>query len=120
MEAAHEAMAIALVKERGLAVTAMTKHQRSAFTANITFFSRVSVQEIAIWSRQLSVMVSASLPIVESLRTLSHQSTNALLKDVLANCARDVEGGARLSVALGKYPKIFSNFFVQMVRSGET
>lgn len=120
VDAAHEEMALGLVKERGLLPFALTKHSRSAWTANITFLSHVSVKEITIWSRQLSVMVSANLPIVQALKTLAMQAGNPLLREVLAECARDVEGGSRLSQSLGKHPKVFSNFFVQMVRSGET
>lgn len=120
VEAAHEAMALGLVKERGLDPLSLTPHHRSLLNMNIALLSRVSVKEVTIWSRQLSVMVSANLPIVQALKTLSNQASNPLMCDVLQSAAQDVEGGARLSQALGKYPKIFSNFFVQMVRSGET
>lgn len=120
VEAAHEAMARGLVKERGFEPFAITKHRRSLLTFNIAFFSSVSVKEITIWSRQLSVMVSANLPIVAALKTLANQAGNPLMRTVIAEAARDVEGGARLSSALARHPKIFSNFFVQMVRSGET
>lgn len=120
VEAAHETMARGLVQERGFELIAMTKHRRPFSTFAIPFLSRVSVKEITIWSRQLSVMVSANLPIVQALKTLANQATNPLLRDVLHETARDVEGGARLSLALSRHPRVFSNFFVQMVRSGET
>ncbi len=120
VDAPYEEMARGLVKERGLELFSLAKHKRSALTMNITLFSRVSVKEIAIWSRQLSVMVSANLPIVQALKTLANQASNPLMKEVLAESAREVEGGARLSQALQKHPKVFPDFFVQMVRSGET
>lgn len=120
VDAAHEEMAKGLVKERGFEPLSITAHKRSLLTANITFLSRVSLKEVTIWARQLSVMVSANLPIVQALKTLANQATNPLMRTVLVECARDVEGGARLSQALGKHPKVFSNFFVHMVRSGET
>lgn len=120
VDAAHEAMATGLLKERGLELQRLTPHRRSLLNLNISFLSGVSVKEITIWSRELSVMVSANLPIVQAIKTLAGQSKNPFFREVLTACAHDVEGGARLSQALEKHPKAFSNFFVHMVRSGET
>jgi len=85
-----------------------------------TFFERVKVKDLVIFSRQLAVMASASLPLVKSLHIMVDQTENPLLQKVIMKVADDVEGGSKFSQALAGYPKIFSNFFVSMVRSGET
>ncbi len=65
-------------------------------------------------------MVSATVPIVESLKTITKQVANPALKEVISSIASDVEGGARFSLALSKFPHLFSSFFVNVVKSGET
>ncbi len=81
---------------------------------------RVSVKEITFFSRQLAVMIGATIPVVRSLRALTRQTKNEYFQVVIADIASDVDGGAKLSQALMKYPKIFDQFFIHMVRSGET
>ena len=87
---------------------------------NISFFNRVGPRDLVFLSRQLSVMIAAGLPLVESLSILSEQTDNAYLKKVVKNISKDVRGGLRFSSALAKYPKIFDNFFINMVYAGET
>jgi len=83
-------------------------------------FVRIPHKELVIFSRQLSVMVSANVPLVKALKTMTMQTRNHNLKTILGNIADDVEGGAKLSVAMAKYSKVFSNFFINLIRSGET
>jgi type II secretory pathway component PulF len=65
-------------------------------------------------------MISADVPVVQSLKVLVRQTANARLRTVVANLAADVEGGTKFSIALSRYPKVFSDFFINIVRSGET
>ena len=81
---------------------------------------RVKRKEIVVFSRQLSVMISANVAVVQALRILIEQSDNEALKAVIIETADEVESGVKLSSALARHPKIFSQFFVSMVRSGET
>jgi type II secretory pathway component PulF len=83
-------------------------------------FSGIKARDIVVFSRQLSVLVSANVAIVQALRTVQRQTNSVKLRAVLGDAANDVEGGSRLSTALGKYPKAFSAFYTNMVRSGET
>ncbi|MFA5184041.1 MAG: type II secretion system F family protein [Patescibacteria group bacterium] len=77
-------------------------------------------KDLVIFSRQFSVMISSNVPVVESLLVLIDQTDNISLKNLIADIAYDVNAGAFLSDALAKYPKIFSEFFINIVRSGET
>ncbi len=83
-------------------------------------FSRVKTKELIVFSRQLAVMVSATVPIVEALKIITRQIANPAFKEVARNLASDVEGGARLSLALSKFPHLFNSFFINVIKSGET
>lgn len=80
----------------------------------------VSDKDLVIFSRQLSVMIAANVPVVESLLILVDQTQNLSLKKMLSEIAFEVDAGALLSDAFAKRPKVFSEFFVNIVKSGET
>jgi type IV pilus assembly protein PilC len=82
--------------------------------------SPIKNKDLVIFSRQFSVMISANVPVVESLLVLIDQTDNLTLKNLIANIAFEVDSGSFLSDAFAKHPKIFSEFFVNIVRSGET
>jgi len=86
----------------------------------LMFVAPIKTKDLVIFSRQFSVMVSASVPIVESLLILVDQTNNLSFKNMLSEIAFEVDGGAFLSDAFAKRPKIFSDFFVNIVRSGES
>ncbi len=92
-----------------------------------TFMSKLSrliapikTKDLVVFSRQFSVMISANVPVVESLIILIDQTNNISLKTMISDIAFEVESGAFLSDAFAKRPKIFSDFFINIVRSGET
>jgi len=86
----------------------------------LMFIAPIKTKDLVVFSRQFSVMVSASVPIVESLLILVDQTNNLSFKNMLSEIAFEVDGGAFLSDAFAKRPKIFSDFFVNIVRSGES
>jgi len=86
----------------------------------VNVLNRVSAKDLVVFSRQLSVMISANMPIVQALRGLLKQIHNPKLKKIVTEIADEVDGGAKLSQALGHYPKEFDGFFVNIIRSGET
>lgn len=81
---------------------------------------RIKEKDVVIMSRGLSVMISASIPLVEALRSIAEQTPERSLRIVLLNIANEIEGGAKLSDALQAHVHIFGAFYVNMVRSGET
>lgn len=80
----------------------------------------VSKKKMVQFTRQLSTLQDAGLPILRSLRILEQQQKPGLLKAILRGVGDDVEGGATLSEAMGKYPKGFDRLYVNMVAAGET
>ncbi|MCG2701354.1 type II secretion system F family protein [Candidatus Parcubacteria bacterium] len=87
---------------------------------HIPFINRIKAKDIAIFSRQFSVMMSANVAMVQSLRILVNQTANSKLKLVISEIAEDVDSGSKLSDAFAKRPKVFSNFYISVVKSGET
>lgn len=79
----------------------------------------VSQKEIAIFTRQFSVMIDAGLPLVQCLEILGQQQPNKSFQRTIFNVREDVEGGSSLADALKKHPKVFSNLYSNMVAAGE-
>ncbi len=89
---------------------------------SIELFSKnkkVKLKEIVIFTRQLSTMISAGVPLNRSLATLQDQSNDKYFKTVIAGIGKDVEGGMAIGDAMAKYPQVFSEVYVNMVRAGE-
>jgi type IV pilus assembly protein PilC len=85
-----------------------------------TFGSGVNAKELAIFTRQFSVMIDAGLPLVQCLEILASQQENKTFQKVLTGTRSAVEGGATLSAAMRQYPKVFDALYVNMVEAGET
>jgi len=80
---------------------------------------RVSSSDMVVFSRQLSTMVGAGIPLVEAVEILAEQITNVGFKRVLEDVASSIRSGKDMSQALGAHPKVFPNIYVNMVRAGE-
>jgi type IV pilus assembly protein PilC len=85
-----------------------------------TFGGGVNAKELAIFTRQFSVMIDAGLPLVQCLEILGSQQENKFFQKVLVNTRSMVEGGATLSTAMRSSPKVFDALYVNMVEAGET
>ena len=80
---------------------------------------KVPAKILTVFTRQLSTLISAGLPLLRSLRTLSKQEKNANLKKIMGALAESVEGGTTFSEALSQHPKAFNKLYVNMVKAGE-
>lgn len=80
----------------------------------------VKPKELAVFTRQFSVMIDAGLPLVQCLEILASQQENKFFQKVLTGTRSSVEGGATLSAAMRQYPKVFDTLYVNMVEAGET
>jgi type IV pilus assembly protein PilC len=80
---------------------------------------RVKSDDLVMFTRQLSAMVGAGVPLLRALNSLKDHTESAALKDILVSIIKEVEGGAPLGNALSKYPNAFSDVYVNMVRAGE-
>lgn len=79
----------------------------------------VKLKELAIYSRQLSVLIDAQLPIIQSLTILAEQTNNMYFKKVISSVREDVEAGSSLNQAKRKFPKIFDDLYCNLIASGE-
>lgn len=79
----------------------------------------VKLQDLVIFTRQLSTMISAGVPLARSLAALQNDAENPYMRTVLAGVTKDVESGVPLGDAFAKYPRVFSEVYVNMVRAGE-
>lgn len=121
VEAENEAQASEVLRERGYQVLSVTAREaESVGEVRFTFLQRITPKDVVVFSRQLSVMVGASVAIVRSLRTAARQTTNTKLRAIVLDIANEVEGGVRLSDAFNKHPRVFGSFYINMLRSGET
>ena len=89
------------------------------YARKIAFFDRVGKKDVVIVSRQLATLFQAEVPLVTALRTVASQTQNNALKTVLVAVSADVDGGTSFSEAIKRHPKVFSDFYSQMVRAGE-
>jgi len=131
VEASDSQEAIARIKAQGLYPTQVRaqKAKKSAATGadeggaarkKASFsIGRVKPKMLTLFTRQLSTLQDAGLPLLRSLQILEEQSKPGVLKNCLLTVCEDVEGGSSLSEAMGKAPKAFDNLYVKMVNAGE-
>jgi type IV pilus assembly protein PilC len=120
IEARDETIALETLQAHNLIVVSLKSEKKiPLLTKRIKLFERVKGKDVFIFFRELSILVDADVPLVQSLKTLSQQAGNAYFKEVLFDIASSVEGGMSFSKALEKYPKIFSGFCVNLIKSAE-
>lgn len=120
IEANTKQTAIEALQTRGLIILNLESEEGIPFFARqLKLFQRVKQKELVGFARQLSILFSAQVPLLESLHALAKQTENLYFQQILFEIANDVEGGTILSKAMAKHPKVFSIFFINMVRSGE-
>ncbi|MGE0633123.1 MAG: type II secretion system inner membrane protein GspF [Pseudobdellovibrionaceae bacterium] len=79
----------------------------------------VTVNDIAMMTRQMATLIKANIPLVDTLSALSEQVENPSLAEALADCKNMVNEGSTFNKALSKYPKIFSKIYISMAEAGE-
>lgn len=119
VEAVNEANAFEILAQHSLIVIKILPTSKVDIFERVKIFDRVTQKEIVLFSRQLATLINAKIPIVEALKILQAQVSSPKLKSVLIEVAQHVESGDSLSSAISRYPKIFSNLYVNLVRSGE-
>lgn len=88
--------------------------------AGSSFGGKVKAKELAVFTRQFSVMIDAGLPLVQALESLGSQMENKVFKKVITAVRTDVEGGSTLANAMKNQPKVFDDLYTNMIAAGET
>ena len=118
MTASNKTELANLLKRQQITATKMTEKGKEFNMPQ--FGGSVKAKELAIFTRQFSVMIDAGLPLVQCLEILASQQENKLFQKVLTGTRGQVEGGATLSAAMRTSPKVFDPLYVNMVEAGET
>lgn len=120
VEAGSKESAISILQERNLMIIFLEETTKiPIFSRRIKLFQKVKIKELTLFYRQLAVLFEAQVSPIDSLRILAEQIKNPVFKEVLFDVGNDVRGGEALSSAMEKHPKIFSSFYVNVVRAGE-
>jgi type IV pilus assembly protein PilC len=119
VEADDRAAVVTHLAKQGLRPVSIKEESVKKPLLAISFGGKVKSKDIVIFTRQLSTMVSAGVPLLRALSTMQAQAENKKFKEVLGVVNKDVQGGMGLGDAFSKHPKVFSDVFVNMVRAGE-
>ncbi len=119
VEASSQDEAVEILQRNNIYVTFLEEEKTSIYGREIAIFERVTSKDIVLFSRQLAIMFKAGVPIVESLRSIAKQTKKNRFREQINKIGDKVESGNTLSQSLEGYPKLFTPFYIGMVKSGE-
>lgn len=117
--AGDQSRAEQLLAENNLVIISLAEQRDNYFVKLNPFGKSVSNKDMVLFSRQLSTLISARVPILQSLRILEDQIKHGFLLAVLHDLIASIENGESLSLALSKHPNVFGDIYVSLVKSGE-
>jgi type IV pilus assembly protein PilC len=123
-EAASKDALIKTLRDRGLNVETVEEQKAKALAKKKTgsfrlFGGKVSLKDFSMFCRQFATMINAGVSLVRCLDVLEQQTSSARLKEIIRDIQIEIQGGATLSRSMSKYPRVFSNLAVGLVRAGE-
>jgi len=120
IEAPSQEVAVSALQRRNLIISVIeSAEKKGLFNTDLSFFGRVSNKDIVILSRQIATLFDAQISALRIFRLLAAEIDNHKLSVVLSAVGDDLQGGSPISKALSSHPKVFSTFYVNMVRAGE-
>ena len=120
LEAASQDELRSLLRREQIVMTQATEKGRVISIPKLGTRKKVNARELAVFTRQFSVMIDAGLPLVQCLDILAEQQNNVFFKETLRQVRQNVEEGSTLHSALAKHPKVFDALYTHMVEAGET
>ncbi len=118
VQADSEQSAAKILRGQGLSVINIKVYKNTGGVFS-KIKNRITTKDKILFSRQLSTLINAGLPLVQSLRSVSNQITNKSFKVVINQVINDIEGGSAFSIALSKHPNVFNEIFVGLIGAGE-
>ena len=116
VEAPNETEAAGILHNKSMIVVSMKEIKARQLKSGS---SKVKLEDLVVFSRQLATMIDAGIPLVQALGILAEQVENKALKQVVLTVRQDIEAGMSFCDALAKHPAVFSELFVNMSRAGE-
>ena len=120
IEASSKKATLDILEKYGLQVTSLTAEAGSIWQKKIVLSKKISLRDITVFTRQLSVMLKSAVAPVEALRAQMIQTENPNFKEKILKIAETVESGNPLSRAFSFFPEVFDSFYISCLRSGET
>jgi type IV pilus assembly protein PilC len=120
VEADSEAAAAKLISGQGLIPIDINVEGSGKFAMFGNLTNRVKAKDRVLFSRQLSTLINAGLPLLQALRSTNQQTVSKPLKVVISQVIGSVEGGTTFSAALSRHPRVFNQVYVALVAAGET
>lgn len=119
VQAENEASAVKLISAEGLVATNIRLHAEKGGILG-DFQGKVKAKDRVLFSRQLSTLINAGLPLLQALRSVNQQTTSKPLKVVLNQVISDIEGGNTLANAMGKHTRVFNPVYLSLIAAGES
>ncbi|PIU47262.1 hypothetical protein COS93_00115 [bacterium (Candidatus Gribaldobacteria) CG07_land_8_20_14_0_80_33_18] len=119
IEASSRKATLDILEKYGLQVTSLTAEAGSIWQKKIVLSKKISLRDITVFTRQLSVMLKSAVAPVEALRAQMIQTENPNFKEKILKIAETVESGNPLSRAFSFFPEVFDSFYISCLRSGE-
>lgn len=120
IESLNDEIAINSLQSRGIVLTSIAPaEEKSFFDLDIKLFDHVSTRDLVILSRQISTLFEAKVSALKVFRLLGAEVTNKLLRTALSDISDQISGGSSISKAMRRHPKVFNDFYVNMVAAGE-
>jgi len=126
LEADSEATVARMLRDRGMVVSNIRRTRAAAAPRGAGqqkkggfAFGRVKLSDLSVFCRQFSTMIDAGVSLVRCLAVLGEQTPSPKLRRIIWDIQKEVEAGSTLSAAMAKYPRVFNNLFVGLVRAGE-
>jgi len=111
------------LRSNGYTILAIRESSRRSLHGNGLLSIRknkISIKDLITFTDQLGTMLNAGVDMTRSLAILAKQTENAKMKEIISSLLADTNGGQSLSVAMSKYPNVFSNLYVSIVKAGES
>jgi type II secretory pathway component PulF len=120
VEATSKDLAVAAVQRRGLIITSISEDNGGKGIFNLSFFDKgISMKDVVIMSRQISTLFEAQVSALKAFNLLATNTENTALVKVLNTVSEDIQTGLSISLSLARHPEVFSEFYINMVKSGE-
>lgn len=120
IEASSEEAAIDALQEKGWIVLSLSSSKKSLLGSDIAgLFAKPNQKDIVVFTRQLSTIIAADIPLVEGLETIAAQADKVSFAKIVRELTEAIRGGSSLSLAVAQYPDLFGDFYVSLVKAGE-
>lgn len=119
VDASSRESALNILRSHDLYPTILEELNVPFYARELSFLHPIKSKDIVLFSRELAILFQANVPIVEAFKSIARQTRNKRFKEVIMKIAENVEGGTSLSESLSSFPKLFSSFYINMVKSGE-